>query len=95
MDFRFEPVEFDDIREAVRRHLASLPSAIDGFLEEHILTSNHYSIEVEGETAGFASIHSGSLITQFALAEPYRRYGQAIFWQLRRMEQVQSAFVPT
>jgi GNAT superfamily N-acetyltransferase len=95
MDFQFEPVEFDDIREVVRQYLASLPSAIDGFLEEHILTSNHYCIELAGETAGFASIHGGSLITQFALAESHRRYGQAIFWQLRHMEQVQSAFVPT
>src|SRR5215216_2562577 len=95
MDFHFEPIEFDDIREVVRQHLASLPSAIDGFLEEHILASNHYHITMDEETAGFASIHGGSLITQFAIDEPYRRYGQAIFWQLRHMEQVQSAFVPT
>jgi hypothetical protein len=95
MDFHFEPVEFDDIREVVRQHLASLPSAIDSFLEENILASNHYRIEMEGEVAGLASIHGGSSITQFALAEPHRRYGQAIFWQLRHMEQVQLAFVPT
>ena len=30
-----------------------------------------------GEAAGFASIHHGSLITQFALSEPYRRHGQS------------------
>jgi GNAT superfamily N-acetyltransferase len=95
MDRHFESVGFDEIQDDVRQHLAALPSAIDAFLEEHILTSNHYRIEVEGETAGFASIHGGSLITQFALDEPFRRYGQAVFAQLRRMEQVQAAFVPT
>jgi GNAT superfamily N-acetyltransferase len=95
VEIQFHPVEFADVREAVRRHLAALPSAIDAWLEEHILTSNHYRIEVAGETAGFASIRGGSRITQFALAESYKRHGQLIFAQLRRMEQVQFAFVPT
>lgn len=95
METHFAPVAFAEIREATRRHLQALPSAIDSFLEDHILTSNHYRIVVAGETAGFASIHDERLITQFALAEPYRRSGQALFGKLRRMEQVRSAFVPT
>jgi len=95
MDTHFAPVAFAEIGEATRRHLGALPSAIDSFLEDHILASNHYRIVVAGETAGFASIHEERLITQFALAEPYRRCGQALFGELRRMEQVRSAFVPT
>jgi RimJ/RimL family protein N-acetyltransferase len=95
MDTRFAPVAFAEIREATREHLRVLPSPIDSFLEEHILASNHYRIVVAGETAGFASIHEERLITQFALGEPYRRYGQALFRELREMEQVRSAFVPT
>jgi hypothetical protein len=95
MDHHFIPVPFDDIRDDVRRHLATLPGTIDSFLEDHILASAHYRIAVAGESAGFASIHQERLITQFALAEPYRRYGQPIFGQLRKSEQVQSAFVPT
>jgi RimJ/RimL family protein N-acetyltransferase len=50
---------------------------------------------VEGEAAGFASIHEERLITQFVLTEPYRRYGQQVFARLRKFEQVQAAFVPT
>ena len=95
METHFAPVAFAEIREATRRHLRVLPSAIDSFLEDHILASNHYRIVVAGETAGFASIHGERLITQFALSEPYRQHGQALFRQLRRMEQVRSAFVPT
>src|SRR5215211_4289505 len=95
MDSRFEPVTLAEIREATRQHLAALPSAIDSFLEDHILASSHYRITADGEPAGFASIHGGSLITQFALAEPYRRHGQQFFPRLRRLEQVTSAFVPT
>jgi RimJ/RimL family protein N-acetyltransferase len=95
MDAHFKPVAFAEIREATRQHLRLLPSAIDSFLEDHILASNHYRIVLAGETAGFASIHEERLITQFALAEAYRRCGQELFGELRRMEQVRSAFVPT
>jgi GNAT superfamily N-acetyltransferase len=95
MKTHIAPVTFAEIQEATRLHLRALPSAIDSFLEDHILASNHYRIVVAGETAGFASIHEERLITQFALAEPYRRCGQALFGELRRMEQVRSAFVPT
>src|SRR5215212_10604438 len=95
MDTHFAPVAFAEIREATRQHLRALPSAIDSFLEDHILASNHYQIVVDGKTAGFASIHEEGLITQFALAEPYRQHGQELFRELRQMEQVRSAFVPT
>jgi GNAT superfamily N-acetyltransferase len=95
MDTYFAPVAFAEIREATRQHLSVLPSAIDSFLEDHILGSNHYRIVVAGEAAGFASIHEERLITQFAVSEPHKRCGQALFAELRRMEQVRSAFVPT
>src|SRR5919112_2073755 len=95
METHFAPVMFAEVREAMREHLRALPSAIDSFLEDHILASNHYQIVVAGETAGFASIHEERLITQFALAEPYRGCGQNLYRQLRQLEQVRSAFVPT
>jgi GNAT superfamily N-acetyltransferase len=95
METDFAAVPFAGIEGAVRRHLRSLPSAIDSFLEEHILASAHYRIVVESETAGFTSIHKEQLITQFALDEPYRSCGQSIFRQVRRLEQVRAAFVPT
>src|SRR5262245_25013323 len=95
MDLTIAPATFDDIKGEVRRHLAALTSAIDSFLEDHILASAHYRIVVAGEAAGFASIHEERLITQFALADRYKRHGQQVFARLRRSEQVQSAFVPT
>ena len=91
----FVPVPYADIEEAARSHLAALPSPIDSFLEDHILASAHYRIVIADEGAGFASIHQESLITQFALDEPYRRYGQSLYAALRRVEQVRAAFVPT
>jgi len=87
--------ELSEIREAVQQHMEALPRPIDSFLEDHILAAAHYCIAIDGADAGFASIHKGSLITQFCLAEPYKRYGQPVFQRLRKMETVREAFVPT
>lgn len=95
IEARFEAVPFADIDERVRQHLAALPSAIDSYLEEHILAATPYRIVVDGQVAGYASIHGGSLITQFSLDPPWRHLGQQLFAQVRRLEQVRSAFVPT
>jgi RimJ/RimL family protein N-acetyltransferase len=88
------PVAFDTIRVQVKQHLESL-SSIDSFLEGHVLESNHYQIFISGEGAGFTSIHKGSLVTQFSLFPNYKKYGQDIFAKVKRLEEVQAAFVPT
>jgi hypothetical protein len=95
LEFAFKSVEFAAIRDEVRAHLAAAPNAVDSYMEEHILGSNHYRIVVDGRDAGFASIHGESLITQFAVARPFRQFGQPLFAKLRRTESVQSAYVPT
>jgi Acetyltransferase (GNAT) domain len=91
MDVQFVQVELSGIREAVAQHLESLPRPIDSFLEDHILASAHYRIRVDDAAAGFASIHHASLITQFCLTEPYKRYGQSVFQRLRKLETVSAA----
>lgn len=95
MSIQFTPIALIDIRDAVKRHLTSLPAAIDSFLEDHIAASAHYQIRVEDQIAGFASIHKESLITQFVLEAPFKRDGQRIYSQVRKLEQVQAALVPT
>ncbi|EFO80348.1 GCN5-related N-acetyltransferase [Oscillochloris trichoides DG-6] len=88
-------VPFGEMVAELRQHAASLPSPVDSFLEEHILESNHYRIEVNGVKAGFCAIHAETLITQFGLDLPYRRYGRTIFYGVRHLENVHAAFVPT
>jgi len=79
----------------VRAHLASLPTATDSFHEHHVLTAMHYRIMVDGEVAGFASIHAQEVIIQFALTTDFRYLGQQVFARLRRYEHVRAALVPT
>lgn len=95
MRTKITPVALPEIKPDLTRHLESLPGTIDSYLEEHILASSHCLIQRMGQTAGFASIHGGNLITQFAVDEPFRKYGQEFFRQLRGMDGVQSALVPT
>lgn len=88
-------VPFSAIEGAIRAHLAAVPSTIDSYLEEQILSSAHYRIEIDGRPAGFASVLGRTLITQFAVDEPYRRHGQALFAQVRRVDAADAALVPT
>jgi RimJ/RimL family protein N-acetyltransferase len=52
-------------------------------------------IGVAGAYGGFASIHAGHTITQFALEPAYQHFGQGMFRALKRLENVNAAFVPT
>ena len=80
MNTTFKQVQLDDIHLELRKHLGSLPSAIDSFLEYHILESAHYEIHVSNMMAGFTSIHKGSLITQFFLTPEYRMQWTKYFY---------------
>lgn len=91
----FARVEFADVEHDIRRHLQSLPRPIDSFLEDHVHDSKHYVIRALGDRAGFASIYSGGLVTQFSLSPAYQHFGQAAFQALRKLENVGAAFVPT
>jgi GNAT superfamily N-acetyltransferase len=95
MQIRFEPVAYAEIEAEVRRHFASFPGRVDSFFEEHLFASRHYRIAIDGEAAGLAGIHGESMITFFAVRDVYRHFGQAVYARLRKLEQVQQAFVPT
>ena len=91
----FTLTAFDNISEVLKHHLNTLPSSIDSFLEDHILKSTFYQITFANQHAGFTAIHNDTLITAFVLLPAFKRYGQDIFTQIKKLEQVQAAFVPT
>jgi RimJ/RimL family protein N-acetyltransferase len=95
MTSSFELSKLSALHNTVTEHLNSLLSPIDSFLEDHILESNHYKIVVNTKEAGFASIHKGGLMTQFVLLPQFRNYGQELFARVKKLEEVQAAFVPT
>lgn len=91
----FDPVPFAAVAPEIREHFATLTSATDAYFESHVLSSRHYRIVVDGTRVGFASVHEAQLITQFSLRPNYRHFGQVAFANLRTLEQVEAAFVPT
>lgn len=95
MEIQFARVSVEQIRPVLQAHVLTLPSPIDSFLEDHILQSNHYRILIDGDGAGWTAIHKETLITQFGLDAAHRHLGQRVFAQVRRLEQVRQAFVPT
>jgi RimJ/RimL family protein N-acetyltransferase len=95
LNLKIKSIEFDEVSLRIKQHLNALPSAIDSFLEDHILESAHYQLFISNQEAGFASVHKGSLLTQFSLLPEFRKYGQAVFGQVKKLEEVQAAFVPT
>jgi GNAT superfamily N-acetyltransferase len=95
MEVSFSPVEWAEIQPEVSRHLATLPTAIESYVEEHILAARHYRALVDGQAAGFAAIHNEQLITLFALDDAFKRAGQAAYRALRALESVQASLVPT
>jgi hypothetical protein len=95
MNIRFERVDLSQIKPVLAAHLLTLSSPVDSYLEDHILQSHHYRILVDGESAGWTAIHNQSLITHFSMAAPHRHPGQRIFAQVRKLEQVREAYVPT
>lgn len=95
MEIRFVSVKLPEITDTLVQHLSTLPSPVDTFFESHVEGSSHYSIRITGAEAGYTSIHGGSMITQFCLHEPFKRFGQRLFQRIKKMESVQRAFVPT
>lgn len=95
MKLQFTPVTLAELELMLQQHLSAFASPVDSFLEDHILASNHYQIRWDEQVIGWAAVYKESLLTQFALLPDYRQWGQRVFAQVRKLETVQAAFVPT
>src|SRR5579862_898061 len=90
----FKPVELATLADDIRAHYQAC-GVIDSYFEDRIREAVHYRIEVDGEAAGFASVTGHNRLTQFSLRGARRRRGQEAYQAARRLENVDSAFVPT
>jgi GNAT superfamily N-acetyltransferase len=95
MNIRCERVDLAEFKPVLAAHVLTLASPIDSYLEDHLLQARPYRILVDGEGAGWTAIHNLSLITHFSLDAPHRHRGQRVFAQVRKLEQVREAYVPT
>lgn len=92
---RFVPCTWQEIEPFLAEYVESLSSPIDSFIEEHMLGSEHFLITIYNEAIGYFSIYQREMITQFFLTRSHRKRAQEIFYQIKRMQNVRFAFVPT
>jgi hypothetical protein len=95
MKIEFNEVPFVELRSAVIRNLQSYPSPIDSYYEDHVMESKHYQIDCDEQPAGYASIHSDSLLTQFVLDDALKPHANEIFSFLLQQRSVREAYVST
>jgi len=95
MNIRLTCVDLAEFKPVLAAHVLTLASPIDSYLEDHLLQSRPYRILVDDEGAGWTAIHNQRLLTHFSLDAPHRHLGQRIFAQVRKLEQVREAYVPT
>ncbi|MBX3012404.1 MAG: hypothetical protein KF832_12895 [Caldilineaceae bacterium] len=95
MDVKFLPMPLAQRLPTLQQQVRTFSSPIDSFLEDHLLASQHYAIQLGETLIGWTAVYEQALLTQFALLPAYRRLGQPIFLLARKLEEVRSAFVPT
>jgi len=94
-ELRFTAIDFAAAEPILSSHLSALAAPVDSFFEDHVRDSQHYRIQTGETVIGWTAVHEESLITQFGLFSPHRQLGQRAFAQVRKLEQVQNALVPT
>lgn len=96
LPFTFHPQPIDQIT-TLTAALTSLASPIDSFLEDHIRAAQFVAIVdlQTGQPVGHAAIHETIRLTHYYLQPAWRRYGQAIYQQVRHHFNITQALVPT
>ncbi len=68
---------------------------VDSFWEDHVLKSKLYQLMIKDKCVGFAGIFEEHTLMLFHLFEDYRQLGRQWMEELKRMELVTNAMIPT
>ncbi|MCH4887999.1 GNAT family N-acetyltransferase [Acidaminobacter sp. JC074] len=88
-------VEKDDIKELFDAYLASLSGPYDDYLEDHILASRFYTLDIDGEIVGYFAIYDKALLTQFYIEEESLHLAQMCFKYVLKEFKITHGYVPT
>ena len=95
MEFKFQKSNWPTIKEMATRYYSGNNVLIDSYFEDHLLESHHYQIISEEKIIGSFAIHKESMLVLFNLLDEFRNQSQLIFSEVKKMEQVTCALVPT
>ena len=93
--FHIAQCQMHDIQDLVQAYTCSLSSPIDSYLESHIVKSKFYLVRANDQTLGYFSIFQDELLTQFYLHKQFKYLSQEIFFRVKKMQSIQTAYVPT
>lgn len=95
MGIKFQKRNWSDLKEITTKYYFENNILIESYFEDHLLGSNHYQILFDDKRIGCLAIHKDSMIVMFNVIEPYRNRSQEIFAEVKKLEQVTCAMVPT
>jgi GNAT superfamily N-acetyltransferase len=95
MNYDIKQCQQEEIKDMIQEYVSTLQSPIDSFLEEHIINSTFYMINVNNEAVGYYAIFKDQLLTQFFLKVSLYSKSQELFKQVLASHPISSIFVPT
>lgn len=95
MTVELQVVPLESIKDAIADNLCSYGAPVDSYYEDHVLESKQYRIVVDSAIRGYASIFSGSMMTQFSLDGEGVRRAPEIFERVARLGSVSELYVST
>ncbi|MBP2028531.1 hypothetical protein J2Z35_002357 [Acetoanaerobium pronyense] len=88
-------IDISEVKNEIKNHFSALPSKVDSFYEDHLIESDFYRLLADGKPAGVVAVHKESMIIMFIVSKEFKRYGQELFYEARRLSEVTCAYVPT
>lgn len=88
-------IDISEVIGELTNHFSKLPSKVDSFYEDHLMESDFYRLLADGKPAGVVAVHNESMIIMFLVVKEFKRYGQELFYEAKRLCQITCAFVPT
>lgn len=95
INYNFNSCQLEDIKENILFYYKTNNILADAYWEEQIFSSNFYQIFINKNYAGFFSIQNENRLTLFHLFDSFKHFSQEIFFKVKKMEQVNEAFLPT
>lgn len=95
MNIKFKECTMKEITYLIDEYIKTLSSPFDSFLEDHIVSSKFYTINIDLCAIGYFAIHEDKLLTQFYLKHSYINLGEKIFDDVLQKFNLVNAFVPT
>jgi len=95
MTVELQEVPLEDIKDAIAANLRSYGAPVDSYYEDHVLESKQYRIIADSAIRGYASVFSGSMITQFSLDGEGVRRAPEIFDRVAGLGLFSEMYVPT